>query len=894
LLISWPAFTTAGGDAIAAGSMTVNLGTNGSVQAVIFPNTGSTPQGTYYKVVVDLDDGTRSTEYWVVPQVPQTTIAAVRSSLVPQSQAMQFVGRDYVDSAIASAAAGAPVQSVNGQTGAVSLTIPAAQVSSDWNASTGVAQILNKPTILSLPGVASDGANGLAITGTLAVGTTVSVSDGSLPVNILRFGADPTGTTDSTAAWNSAIAAATASSPLLGDLLIPPGTYLLCGAQISKGYVHIHGGGSAGYSSSTATQSVLKSTASCATDILYTTVPGLRNVEIDHLAFNLAGQAPVGLYVDTSISWNFHDNSFQGIPIGSIGFKTGGSLYLDFTRNMFASSQGRGIDFQNAYSSVHTSTYYGCNVCWIHGNIFSDGGERLSGIVDFYDNDIEQSAVIYPATTGYQYWGAVDWSDNYVGNLDAHDNYFEMPLGTALVNTTSASAIGTGVQTVTPVSMSKIIAGMILSIDGGSTHEFVSVTSITGSTFTATFVTAHNTAPVTISSPLVGFSLSGSVCLLCRVVGNVINGPGKTHPGSMGVVLGHRPGVGSYTYSLELNDNNFANLDNGVWLPGMANQPGSSTTVFGNQFQPGQVNNYFAGTGAYLTKGSVTTTGNPAKGGQAFQVTPQGIYLSNLPINGSSVAVTNNDATLDISRGNSFTLTFSAPTTINAFYAAPSPVAGQRFSVVSTNGNATLANSAFHLCAGLDATLAANVPIPFLVDYSGVVREECGTLTPPASSADVVRLFGSGTCSGYLKSDGSCGVSSGGVSFLPFSSVTTIAQNTTGWMNVGSGGISTGGYVNSQTPIPANSTLSQLFCATDTNPASGQTITFTLDSGTYTGVDSSVTCTITGGATPPSDKSCSDTTHTLSLNAGTQFALKLVTSATSGSLRPHCMVQVAQ
>ena len=58
--------------------------------------------GTYYKVVVDLDDGTRSTEYWVVPQVPQTTIAAVRSSLVPQSQAMQFVGRDYVDSAIAS------------------------------------------------------------------------------------------------------------------------------------------------------------------------------------------------------------------------------------------------------------------------------------------------------------------------------------------------------------------------------------------------------------------------------------------------------------------------------------------------------------------------------------------------------------------------------------------------------------------------------------------------------------------------------------------------------------------------------------------------------------------------------------------------------------------------
>jgi hypothetical protein len=44
------------------------------------------------------------------------------------------------------AASSAPVQSVNGQTGNVSLTIPAAQVASDWNATSGVTQILNKPT----------------------------------------------------------------------------------------------------------------------------------------------------------------------------------------------------------------------------------------------------------------------------------------------------------------------------------------------------------------------------------------------------------------------------------------------------------------------------------------------------------------------------------------------------------------------------------------------------------------------------------------------------------------------------------------------------------------------------------------------------------------------------
>jgi hypothetical protein len=44
-------------------------------------------------------------------------------------------------------ASGAPVQSVNGQVGVVAITIPAAQVPSDWNSSTGVTQILNKPVL---------------------------------------------------------------------------------------------------------------------------------------------------------------------------------------------------------------------------------------------------------------------------------------------------------------------------------------------------------------------------------------------------------------------------------------------------------------------------------------------------------------------------------------------------------------------------------------------------------------------------------------------------------------------------------------------------------------------------------------------------------------------------
>lgn len=43
----------------------------------------------------------------------------------------------------------APVTSVNGQTGDIVLSIPAPQVQSDWNASSGMGQILNKPVNVS-------------------------------------------------------------------------------------------------------------------------------------------------------------------------------------------------------------------------------------------------------------------------------------------------------------------------------------------------------------------------------------------------------------------------------------------------------------------------------------------------------------------------------------------------------------------------------------------------------------------------------------------------------------------------------------------------------------------------------------------------------------------------
>ena len=57
LIISWPAFVTAGGNAVAAGSTNVALGANGPLNVSLVPNSGATPAGVYYSVVYQLGPG---------------------------------------------------------------------------------------------------------------------------------------------------------------------------------------------------------------------------------------------------------------------------------------------------------------------------------------------------------------------------------------------------------------------------------------------------------------------------------------------------------------------------------------------------------------------------------------------------------------------------------------------------------------------------------------------------------------------------------------------------------------------------------------------------------------------------------------------------------------------
>jgi trimeric autotransporter adhesin len=108
VLISWPSFSTVDNESVASGTLSTTLGPQGALVVNLVPNVGATPAGTYYVVIYKLDDGTTSTENWLVGTTSPTTIAAVRTT--PGSgTASQVASRQYVDGALAGKANDATV-----------------------------------------------------------------------------------------------------------------------------------------------------------------------------------------------------------------------------------------------------------------------------------------------------------------------------------------------------------------------------------------------------------------------------------------------------------------------------------------------------------------------------------------------------------------------------------------------------------------------------------------------------------------------------------------------------------------------------------------------------------------------------------------------------------------
>ena len=233
LLISWPAFSSADGKPVAAGTLSVKINSNGSVNVPLLPTEGATPKGTAYKVVLSLDDGSSSTEYWTVPALSPTTIAAIRSTQVPATVAMQVVSREYVDGQLATAVRRHGDEAISGsKTFTSSPLVPspgteAAAANKGYvdvaiaAAATGPGNVLNigkggTGTSSFTPSrcvrVAADGSQLEAASSDC--GSDSDMLDGkhasqlTTVLDVRDFGADPNGAADSTAAINAAINAA--------------------------------------------------------------------------------------------------------------------------------------------------------------------------------------------------------------------------------------------------------------------------------------------------------------------------------------------------------------------------------------------------------------------------------------------------------------------------------------------------------------------------------------------------------------------------------------------------------------------------------------------------------------------------------------------------------------
>jgi len=101
LVLSWPAFTTASGQSVAADSLTLTIAPDGFVSVNLAPNLGATPAGLYYTAVYYLSDGSSTTQYWVVPAAASASLAQVQAQLMPAAQAVQAVSKSYVDQVFA-------------------------------------------------------------------------------------------------------------------------------------------------------------------------------------------------------------------------------------------------------------------------------------------------------------------------------------------------------------------------------------------------------------------------------------------------------------------------------------------------------------------------------------------------------------------------------------------------------------------------------------------------------------------------------------------------------------------------------------------------------------------------------------------------------------------------
>ncbi|RRA48231.1 glycosyl hydrolase family 28-related protein [Acidipila sp. EB88] len=314
MLVSWPAFVTAANQAVAAGSLTVALGSDGFATMQLAPNVGASPSGTYYTVVYHLGDGAANREFWTVPAAATATIASVRAELEPSMMAVQSVSKSYVDNLVATIAptVGNFLPLAGGSlAGPLTLSADptaASQASTKHYVDTAVA------TAVPL--------SGGIVTGTLGMANEIA----KLPrvdVRATDFagGADPTGVKDSTAAIQAAIAFALTQAPSNQNnypaVYVPPGHYKISGTLRMPGQMQLIGDGRSGailqQTDPTASLITVYNSINCST---YSCYGGVENLTLEG-----TGKATAGTLLELNTGWftlrnlHFFNNGGRGLQM---------------------------------------------------------------------------------------------------------------------------------------------------------------------------------------------------------------------------------------------------------------------------------------------------------------------------------------------------------------------------------------------------------------------------------------------------------------------------------------------------------------------------------------------------------------------------------------------------
>lgn len=297
LIVSWPAFSTANNQAVAAGSTTATIGQDGFVSLNLAPNTGAAPAGSYYTAVYHLNDGTVNTEYWTVPAAVSATIVSVRAKLVPASVAVQSATKQYVDASIASL--NGNYLSIAGGTLTGPLLLAGTPTANNQAATK---QYTDQAVQTAVP---LAGGN---MTGILRTPNSVT----KLPRVDVRHpdfagGADPTGMIDSTAAIQAAVAFALAN-PQASNGNVIPCVYIPAGLYKVSGTIRIPSNMCMTGDSDQAT--VLQLTSPSTN--LFTVYAGICNAnmqcsgEITNLQLYGSGHATTGTLLEVDNETGFH------------------------------------------------------------------------------------------------------------------------------------------------------------------------------------------------------------------------------------------------------------------------------------------------------------------------------------------------------------------------------------------------------------------------------------------------------------------------------------------------------------------------------------------------------------------------------------------------------------